>query len=1738
MEKILSNLSKLIKCNFLALVLCFFLFSKVNAQDSKGTDFWLMFPTQYSAPTLTLFITSEVNTSGTISGSSFASIPFSVTANTVTSVVVPVGLQSHTSDVVDNKGVHVTALQEITVYGLNRAVSTTDAYLGLPTDALGNIYRIMTYQNVGVVNGTAFGIVGTVNGTVVTIIPSVTTGARTAGVPYNIALNQGEAYYLEHSETSTGDLTGTLLNSTQPIGVFGSHRCANIPTGCFYCDHIVEMLPPTSTYGKKFGAVPLGGRDGSGDQWKFLASDNGTTISIDGVVQAPVLNAGQVMERSISTKSVIESDKPILVAQFAKGITCSGNITGDPFMMMIPSFEQYLSNYTMTTVSGFTTHYINIVAPNAVVSTLTLNGVAIPAGSYTAIGASGFSGAVISVTAGSHVLNATSPFGATIYGWNAFDSYGYGGGQSFSPVAIVSTLDLTSATGTAGINTNQCWQTVVQDQFNNPLENIRVDYTVTGVNPQTGFSFTNASGISTFCFTGSNPGIDNITANVGTLDDDAEFTWTSCLTPTITCPVNITGNNDPGVCGANVSFAATATGTSPTITYSPASGSLFPVGTTTVTATATNDCGTASCTFTVTVIDNEPPVITCPAPITINTSPGLCTGTTTLIPPVVTDNCNSFGNALSFAGGYVNVPNAPILNPFNEWTLETWVKRINTGVQESLIEKYIEPASTYGYLLRILSSNKAQAGFVFGSFAGYFIVGTTTILPNTWYHLATTVNRTTGVMKLYVNGVLDAQVTGMTGLPAIPNTASLKLGARGDDAATRLSNGGLMDEVRVWNVERTQAQIQLSMNSELGAQPGLVALYHFNQGIAGGNNTGLTTATDASGNGNNGSLISFALTGPTSNWVNRQGSGPTVTNNAPTTYPIGNTTVTWTATDASGNAATCTQVVTVIDNQPPVFIGAATFNVYNGFYQYNGTQDKSILDAQIASQTLISHKRPTCMESFNDNTGGTNHGYHISVPFTEATATNFSFRVGPDFGGGGAVFLDGQYVVSKNYDLWWGGNWSNTSQLLDGYNIPVTAGPHVLEIYGWEGCCFGGMSLQIDLTSDGIWDCAGGLPTVTGECSATVTAPTAMDNCAGTVTGTTPDPTTYNGQGTFTVHWTFNDGNGNSSSVDQTVIVKDITPPVITLCAANKTSASDAGLCTKTFTAAQIGTPIVTDNCGTPTITWSRSDAASNLTDPFPFGTTTITWTATDGALLTATCNQTINIDNVTTTTSVTVTPSTQQYSDKVTFVATVTPCGCGSLPAIGGLVTFKVGTQTMGTAAIVCGINGIGTATLSNVALLEPTPFGTAPTGQMAPGTKTVTASYSGAGAYLASNSTATDNLTITCEDARAYYTGACYVSTSSPTSNNATITLSATIKDISATLDAAGDVSPGDIRNATVTFINRETNTIIVANRPVGLVNPGDPTVGTATFNWNTTITGDAQLFTIGIIVNNYYCRDNSDDNTVVTVAKPLGDLFITGGGYLVLTNSAGIKAGTLGTKNNFGFNVKYNKSKTNLQGNMNIIIRRLETDGMHVYQVKGNVMTSLVVNTDCPKTATFNGKANITDITNQLAPVPIDGNATLQVKMTDMGEPGSSDKIAITVWNKSGGMWFASNWNGTTTIEQLLGGGNLKVHGGTPCTTSPSTTQTVTNTNMEVKPEPTLFNVKAYPNPSEHQFTLVVEGGSNEKVQLVVYDVLGRTVKKIERGDGQSPIRFGEELLAGAYIVEVRQGVNRKTIKLVKQ
>jgi parallel beta-helix repeat protein len=109
---------------------------------------------------------------------------------------------------------------------------------------------------------------------------------------------------------------------------------------------------------------------------------------------------------------------------------------------------------------------------------------------------------------------------------------------------------------------------------------------------------------------------------------------------TLTCPASITKGNDRDQCGAVASFSPTTTGACGTVTCAPASGSFFPKGTTTV--ICSTQAGT-SCSFTVTVNDTQLPTIACPANLTKGTDANLCTAVVSYDPPQVSDNCSGVG---------------------------------------------------------------------------------------------------------------------------------------------------------------------------------------------------------------------------------------------------------------------------------------------------------------------------------------------------------------------------------------------------------------------------------------------------------------------------------------------------------------------------------------------------------------------------------------------------------------------------------------------------------------------------------------------------------------------------------------------------------------------------------------------------------------------------------------------------------------------------------------------------------------------------------------------------------------------------------------------------------------------------------------------------------------------------------------------------------------------------------------
>lgn len=150
-------------------------------------------------------------------------------------------------------------------------------------------------------------------------------------------------------------------------------------------------------------------------------------------------------------------------------------------------------------------------------------------------------------------------------------------------------------------------------------------------------------------FTCANKGPNTVTLTV----TDPSGNSASCQTtvtvvditpPAISCPLNITKNNDPGLCSAVVTYPnATAIDNCSgvgTPVCTPASNSTFQKGTTTVTCTVSDASGNlASCAFTVTVNDTQPPTIACLSDIISDFDPAVNGATVTYATPVGTDNC-------------------------------------------------------------------------------------------------------------------------------------------------------------------------------------------------------------------------------------------------------------------------------------------------------------------------------------------------------------------------------------------------------------------------------------------------------------------------------------------------------------------------------------------------------------------------------------------------------------------------------------------------------------------------------------------------------------------------------------------------------------------------------------------------------------------------------------------------------------------------------------------------------------------------------------------------------------------------------------------------------------------------------------------------------------------------------------------------------------------------------------------
>lgn len=195
-------------------------------------------------------------------------------------------------------------------------------------------------------------------------------------------------------------------------------------------------------------------------------------------------------------------------------------------------------------------------------------------------------------------------------------------------------------------------------------------------------------------------------------------------------------------------------------------------------------------------------------------------------------------------------------------TVEAWIR--TTNMNNQVVVRWGGTGAGEAWSMQV------NGGKLFLSASSRSKTGTADIADGNWHHIAITfADDGSPVIEeaiFYVDGQVDPE-SARTGasFSTVITTNDVRIGNNTNSTQDFI---GDIDEVRIWSVARTQAEIQSKQFCTLaGTETGLEAYFNFDQGTAEADNTGLTTLTDLTANNYNGTLSNFALIGATSNWV-------------------------------------------------------------------------------------------------------------------------------------------------------------------------------------------------------------------------------------------------------------------------------------------------------------------------------------------------------------------------------------------------------------------------------------------------------------------------------------------------------------------------------------------------------------------------------------------------------------------------------------------------------------------------------------------------------------------------------------------------------------------------------------------------------------------------------------------------------------------------------------------------------
>jgi gliding motility-associated-like protein len=445
---------------------------QVSGQDfsNKGKDFWVGYGSHVSmynsngsvngsggSQDMVLYFTSDQNATVTVSIPRLSwTRTYNVVANTVTeSDRMPKSAPYDarlSAEGISDAGIHITSTNPVVAYAHIYASSVSGASLLFPTPTLGRDYYVLGFTQV---SNSAYSypfcfVIATEDNTTVEVTPSVSTQGHAAGVPFTEVLQQGQVLNLlgvltgNSGNRYTGvDLTGTRIRTISngqggctKIAVYCGSGKLNIQcntSGTASADNTFQQIFPFTAWGKKYITVPT--RNMPANFFRVMVTDPATIVSLNGTPLTGLVN-NNYYQFSLNTPGIIESDMPVLVAQFVTTATQCGNTAinnnGDPEMIYLSPVEQTISKITLNSTSHFdiTSHFVNVVLKTGGIPSFRLDGAASANGFTPLPQDPAYAYAQFPVSAGIHSLQSDSGFNAIAYGYGNAESYGYNAGTN------------------------------------------------------------------------------------------------------------------------------------------------------------------------------------------------------------------------------------------------------------------------------------------------------------------------------------------------------------------------------------------------------------------------------------------------------------------------------------------------------------------------------------------------------------------------------------------------------------------------------------------------------------------------------------------------------------------------------------------------------------------------------------------------------------------------------------------------------------------------------------------------------------------------------------------------------------------------------------------------------------------------------------------------------------------------------------------------------------------------------------------------------------------------------------------------------------------------------------------------------------------------------------------------------------------------------------------------------------